>query len=556
MLFNSLEFLVFLPIVYVLYRVLPFRGQNHMLLGASYIFYGWWDWRFLFLTAFSTTIDFWVGLTMQNRLGRREKLVPAIFITCSAILFLGMRPGAIGSRLLGDPTAPPIVKPILPWVIAGVVAVLVIAAVWYHIVVRQSEHRRRKAALLTSVVCQLGLLGVFKYFNFFAETFVSGLHAAGIQADPVLIHVILPVGISFYTFQSLSYAIDIYRRQFEPTDRFFDFALFVAYFPQLVAGPIERARHLLPEFQKPRILTLEQSGRGLYLIMLGMFKKVAIADGVAPSVNQVFGSTGVVTSTDVLVGTVLFAIQIYCDFGGYSDIARGVSKLFGIDLMVNFNLPYFAKSPREFWRRWHISLSTWLSDYLYKTLGGNRGTLAFVCRNLMITMLLGGLWHGAAWNYVLWGFYHGALLCVHRLWTYPRREQELPSFPAASVGAAAVRQRTKPLLGAAKIGIFFLFTLYGWLLFRATSLDQVVDFTRLIFTGFGGFDYGAALPRLSAIAGIPLIAAMEFVEYNLGDRYWYRRLPLPIFGLLSAALLFLTLMGTSNEPAQFIYFQF
>ncbi len=556
MLFNSLEFLIFLAIVYTLYRLLPFRPQNYMLLGASYIFYGWWDWRFLFLTAFSTTIDFWVGLTMQNRLGRREKIVPAVFITCAAVLFLGMHPGAIPGALLGNPPQVPIIKPILPWVILGILAVLAIAAGWYHLVSRFSEHHRRKAALLTSVVCQLSLLGVFKYFNFFEESLLSGLHGLGMDVNPVLISVILPVGISFYTFQSLSYAIDIYRGQFEPTDRFFDFALFVSYFPQMVSGPIERARHLLPEFQKPRVITLDQSARGLFLIMQGMFKKVAIADGVAPSVNQIYSSTGMVTSTDVIVGTFLFAIQIYCDFSGYTDIARGVSKLFGIELMLNFNLPYFAKNPRDFWQRWHISLSTWLSDYLYKTLGGNRGSLAFTCRNLMLTMLLGGLWHGAAWNYVLWGFYHGTLLCVHRVWNFVKGGTSVGQMRAAPLGAAVAERRQNPLIGAAKIGFFFLFTLYGWLLFRATSLHQVVDFTRLIFTGFGRPDYGAAIPRLSALAGIPVLAALEFIQYNSDDRYWYRRLPLPLFGLLSATLLFLTLMGTSNEPAQFIYFQF
>jgi alginate O-acetyltransferase complex protein AlgI len=555
-LFNSLQFLVFLPIVYALYRILPFRRQNHMLLAASYIFYGWWDWRFLFLTAFSTTIDFWVGLTMQNRLGTREKIVPAISITCAAVLFLGMHPGAIPASILGYSDHPPILKPILPWVFFGIISVLALASGWYHIVSRMSEHGRRKAALLTSVVCQLSLLGVFKYFNFFVETFAAGLHGLGVQADPVLINVILPVGISFYTFQSLSYAIDIYRGEFEPTDRFFDFALFVSYFPQMVAGPIERARHLLPEFQTPRVITLEQSARGLYLIMLGMFKKVAIADGLAPSVSQVYSSTGRVTSADVIVGTMLFAMQIYCDFSGYSDIARGVSKLFGIDLMRNFNLPYFAKSPRDFWQRWHISLSTWLSDYLYKTLGGNRGTIAFTCRNLMITMLLGGLWHGAAWNYVLWGFYHGALLCAHRVWTAVRGNRATGQMRAAPLGAAVVQRTEGILVGAAKIAFFFLFTLYGWLLFRATSLHQVVDFTRLLFTNVGMHDFGAAIPRLSALAGIPVLVAMEFVEYNSADRYWYRRLSLPLFGLLTATLLFLTLMGTSNEPAQFIYFQF
>lgn len=542
MLFNSIEFLIFLTIVYALYRVLPFRPQNYMLLTASYIFYGWWDWRFLFLTAFSTVIDYWVGLTMQDRLHTRAKVVPAIFITFAAILFLGMRPEGIGDAIIeGD--AGSLIKPIMPWVLAGVVAVLGIASIWYRTVIALPEAKRRKAALLTSVVCQLGLLGVFKYFNFFADSLVNALHGVGIEADPVTINVILPVGISFYTFQSLSYAIDIYRREFEPTDRFFDFALFVSYFPQMVAGPIERARHLLPEFQKPRVLTLEQSSRGIYLIILGLFKKMAIADGVAPSVNQVFGATGVVTSADVIVGTLLFAVQIYCDFSGYSDIARGTSKLLGIDLMRNFNLPYFAKNPQDFWRRWHISLSTWLSDYLYKSLGGNRGSLAFTCRNLMLTMVLGGLWHGAAWNYVLWGFYHGSLLSIHRVYRQGRD------------GAAANGNRNL-LIQAARIGIFFLFTLYGWLLFRATSLAQVTDFTALVASGRGLLDYGGSIPQFSAILGVPLLVAAEVIEYNTGDRYWYRRLPLPLLGLFVAAMIFLIFMGMSNEPAQFIYFQF
>ena len=236
----------------------------------------------------------------------------------------------------------------------------------------------------------------------------------GIEGHQLHLNIVLPVGVSFYTFQSLSYTIDIYRKQFKPTDRFFDFALFVAYFPQLQAGPIERGRQLIPQLSRPRLLNIDQISRGMYLIVLGFFKKIAIADGVAPIVDQVFGSNGRVSWIDVIVGAVLFAVQIYCDFSGYTDIARGLSKMFGIDLMVNFNQPYFATNPQDFWRRWHISLSTWLRDYLYVPLGGNRGGLLFVCRNLMITMLLGGLWHGAAWNFVLWGFYQGALLCTYR----------------------------------------------------------------------------------------------------------------------------------------------
>jgi alginate O-acetyltransferase complex protein AlgI len=543
LLFNSLEFLVFLAIVYALYRVLPFRLQNYMLLAASYVFYGWWDWRFLFLIAFSTVVDFWVGLTMQNQIGRREKVLPSVFIALAAMLFLGTHPPELVASLVGQSSGGEAIRPIMPWIVGGIAVFLTAAALWYRTLMGMSEKARRKAALLTSVIVQLGLLGTFKYFNFFADSFVTALNRFGYDPDPLTISIVLPVGISFYTFQSLSYAIDIYRGDFKPTKRFFDFALFVSYFPQMVAGPIERARHLLPEFQKARVITLEQSARGVYLILLGLFKKVAIADGVAPAVNQVFGSSGVVTAGDVVIGTLLFAVQIYCDFSGYSDIARGVSKLFGIDLMLNFNLPYFAKSPRDFWRRWHISLSTWLSDYLYRSLGGNRGTLAFTCRNLMLTMILGGLWHGAAWNYVLWGFYHGTLLSAHRIATDGK-------------GAPAAPERKNYVIGAAKIGFFFVFTLYGWLLFRATSLEQVVTFTGLLLTGSGGLDYGAAIPRLSAAIGIPLLIAMELIEYNSGNRYWYRRLRLPLMGLFAALMLFLILMGASNEPAQFIYFQF
>ena len=323
MLFNSLEFLVFLAIVYTLYRILPFRRQNYMLLGASYIFYGWWDWRFLFLTAFSTTIDYWVGLTMQNRLGRREKIVPAVFITCAAVLFLGMHPGAIPTAILGDPSRRAIIKPILPWVFLGIIAVLAIAGAWYRVVARLPEHRRRKAALLTSVVCQLGLLGVFKYFNFFAETFVAGFRSLGIEVDPVLINVILPVGISFYTFQSLSYAIDIYRGQFEPTDRFFDFALFVSYFPQMVSGPIGGASPVagIPETARHHARaewarSLPDHGRHVQKGGHRGWRRAFREPGLRKYGRRHFCRRNCRHPA--------FAVQIYCDFSGYTDIARGV----------------------------------------------------------------------------------------------------------------------------------------------------------------------------------------------------------------------------------------
>jgi D-alanyl-lipoteichoic acid acyltransferase DltB (MBOAT superfamily) len=266
---------------------------------------------------------------------------------------------------------------------------------------------------------------------------------------------------------------------------------------------------------------------------------VAIADGLAPTVDQAFADPNASWAT-VVVGTAAFAIQIYCDFSAYSDIARGVAKLFGVELMLNFNQPYFARSPRDFWQRWHISLSTWLSDYLYKPLGGSRGSLAMTCRNLMLTMILGGLWHGAAWNFVLWGLYHGTVLSIHRV----LRE---------NWGAA----RDTALQAVLKTAAFGVVTLYGWLLFRATSFEQIASFTSILLTGKGGLAIEAARPGFSAVLGIVLLVIWEFAQYRSGgNARFYRALPAPLTGFAVACMLFLILMGASNEPAQFIYFQF
>jgi len=554
MLFNSPEFIVFFLLVYALYLALPFRLQNYMLLVVSYVFYGWWDCRFLFLVALSTTIDFWVGLMIENgRLRPREWILPALFLTISAVVFLGLDPVALLNPLHGghlDLGA--LVKvPLIGWAFAGILAFIALISLLFWFFARMAEPARRTCCLMVSLVTQLGLLGVFKYFNFFAESLGAALDAIGIQSSSLHLNIVLPVGVSFYTFQSLSYTIDIYRRQFKPTDRFFDFALFVAYFPQLQAGPIERARQIIPQLSNPRHITLDQTSRGLYLIVLGFFKKVAIADGVSPIVDQIFATGGHVSWIDVVIGTVLFAMQIYCDFSGYTDVARGISKLLGINLVVNFNQPYFATNPQDFWRRWHISLSSWLRDYLYVPLGGNRGSLAFVCRNLMITMVLGGLWHGAAWNFVLWGFYQGLTLCIYRVWIEQRnrRSQVQPS----SQSRAMDPHRLRHLIAMAG---FFVVICYGWLLFRAHSLAQIVKFTSLLVTDFGNFNYGAGTPRLSALLGMTLLLAMEVTQYWKADTHFYQRFPVAFRGLLIAAMIVVTLIGMSNEPAQFIYFQF
>ena len=540
MLFNSLEFFVFLAIVYALYRALPFRGQNWLLLAAGYVFYGWWDWRFLFLLIFSTTIDFWSGLVLdRGRLTRHQFAVPALFLTSAAMLLLGCDVSELLRLVRGAGTGVPLQTPMMHYVLIGIPLFLAGITLTYRVLTKLPEEQRRKTCVAISVTLQLVVLGFFKYFNFFVDSLVESLNAAGFAAKASHFSIVLPVGISFYTFQSMSYAIDIYRRELKPTDRFFDFATFVGFFPQLVAGPIERARNLLPQISQPRHITGEQIRHGLFLIVFGLFKKVAIADGMATLADQAYAVPDASWGT-VVVGTMAFAVQIYCDFSGYSDIARGVAKLFGIELMLNFNQPYFARSPRDFWQRWHISLSTWLSDYLYKPLGGNRGSLAFTCRNLMLTMLLGGLWHGAAWNYVLWGLYHGTALSAHRVIT-------------SRTGPA----RDGAILAVLKMAGFGIITLYGWLLFRARSFDQVVGYTATLFSGRGGLAIDAGRPAVSSAIGVMVLIVWEIAQYRQGgDACFYRKFHPAIVGFFVALMLFLTVMGASNEPAQFIYFQF
>src|ERR1022692_1664999 len=413
MLFNSLEFFVFLACVYVLYRALPFRWQNWMLLVAGYVFYGFWDVRFLFLIAFSTTVDFSIGMLMSDRaMSARQRWTASSFIVGAACFALCPNWSALKAVGAGTSGGFFTLQTLGIEVLAGTLIFVLVANLAIGAVPQPATERTPKVLIVCSVFVNLAFLGFFKYFNFFVDTAEHSLRAMGIDPANFRLSVVLPVGISFYTFQSLNYTIDVYRRRIAPTPRFWDFALFVAYFPPMVAGPIERARHLLPQITRPRRLRLSQSMDGIVLILLGLFKKVAIADGIAPAVASVYASTGNVSQSDVALATLLFAIQIFCDFSGYSDIARGVSKLLGIELILNFNLPYFSKNPSEFWRRWHISLSSWLRDYLYIPLGGNRFGPVRTYFNLFLTMLLGGLWHGAAWNYVLWGDIKGRCCAV------------------------------------------------------------------------------------------------------------------------------------------------
>jgi D-alanyl-lipoteichoic acid acyltransferase DltB (MBOAT superfamily) len=385
MTFDSVTYIFFLPIVWATYLLLRHRGQNTWLLAASYLFYGWWDIRLLSLIVLSTATDYcWALLISRDRVTRGQYLTAAGSFLAAFGFFVVM-PSTLG--WIGLANALPI-DPLAAF--AGLSLATALIPILHRSLRASDPARRKKAYLVISLSSNLAMLGVFKYFNFFIDSAEAVASRLGMtNVDLLHLDIILPVGISFYTFQTMSYVIDVYRGKARETDDYLSFSLFVAYFPQLVAGPIERASHLLPAILNARRITIEGISSGAYLIALGLFKKIAVANGLADSVNSVYGSSGQVTGVDVAVATFFFAIQIYCDFSGYSDIARGTSKLFGIDLMRNFEQPYFSANPSEFWRRWHISLSTWLRDYLYISLGGNREGSRKTYRNLMITMLLG-----------------------------------------------------------------------------------------------------------------------------------------------------------------------
>jgi D-alanyl-lipoteichoic acid acyltransferase DltB (MBOAT superfamily) len=475
MLFNSLEFFIFLPVVLGVYYLLSMRMQNAWLLVASYVFYGWWDWRFLGLILVSTVVDYIVGI----ELGRTEDV------------------------------------------------------------------QRRKRLVAISLASNLGILGVFKYYGFFVGSFAGLVESFGLQANITVLQFVLPVGISFYTFQTLSYTLDVYRRRIEPTTDLFTFALYVAYFPQLVAGPIERAHHLLPMLQARRTIYWIDIAVGFELILIGFFKKVAVADVLGPLVDQRFADPSLSSGFDLLMTTYLFAFQIYGDFSGYSDIARGVSRLFGVDLMRNFNQPYLSQSITEFWRRWHISLSTWLRDYLYISLGGNRKGLKRTYINLMATMLLGGLWHGANWTFVVWGGLHGIYLAAHKA---------LLSFS----GRSGPARDSRIAAGLVKTFVTFQLVCLTWIFFRAADLDSAMEIlARIVTMQPGTGTLPSMLPGQRILLLIGTLLALDIWQARRGDHaimvswHWMAR----AFGYAALILITLTL-GNLVDEVPFIYFQF
>ena len=404
MFFNSIDFAIFFPIVFILYWFVTkgnLRLQNILLLVSSYFFYACWDWRFMFLLIFSTLLDYFTGIKIHEAINQRKKMF------------------------------------------------------W----------------LWLSIGVNLGFLGVFKYYNFFAASFADGLSLLGFKANFGTLQVILPVGISFYTFHGLSYVIDLYKNRIKPERNFIDYSLFVSFFPLLVAGPIERATHLLPQIIKKREFDYSRAVDGLRQILWGLFKKIVIADNCATYVNQIFGSYETQSGSTLLLGAILFAFQIYCDFSGYSDIALGTARLFGIELLRNFAFPYFSRDIAEFWRRWHISLTTWFRDYLYIPLGGSRGGKWQAIRNTFIIFLVSGFWHGANWTFLAWGTFHALLFLPLLLLQRNRKNTN-------SVAENRILPNLKELIQMIST---FLLVVFGWIFFRAETIGKALDYIARLF---------------------------------------------------------------------------
>jgi D-alanyl-lipoteichoic acid acyltransferase DltB (MBOAT superfamily) len=477
--FNSVAFAIFLPLVFAVYWAMargPLRRQNLFVLLASYVFYGWWDWRFLGLIWISSATDYWVARAIR---------------------------GSRGSR-------------------------------------------RKKRLLLVSIGVNLGILGLFKYFDFFAGSLADLLAVVGMQLDAVTLEVVLPVGISFYTFQTLSYTIDVYRGRIEPSTDWVAFFSFVAFFPQLVAGPIERAGNLLPQFLCRRVFSHDRAVSGLRLILWGLFKKLVVADRLAPFVDLVFGPEASPSALMVAVGSCAFSFQVYCDFSGYSDIAIGTARLFGFNLMTNFRAPFFSASMTDMWRRWHISLSTWFRDYVYHPLGGNRVSMGRSIFNILLTFAAAGLWHGAGLNFVAWGLFLGVALSVERL------------------AAGLLGERLKVPNVLAVMATFATFSMSA-LIFRSRDLAHAGSMIQRLFTG-GGTDtlaqavdtvFGSRLEVGYILLSIVLLMLVDFVSQKRDWSSWFVSAPRTLrWAIYYAVVVWTLFFGEFSTAPDFVYFQF
>jgi len=481
--FTQPEFLIlfslFLPIYFMLRRRL--RAQTLVLTIASYIFYAWFDWRFLGLLLLSTIVDFYFAIVIDYAKHSEKQPYPINVAKCT---------------------------------------------------------------LWASVAYNLAVLGFFKYFDFFMGSLQVMLDRLGLHESLPILQIVLPAGISFYTFQSLSYVIDVYDGKLRATNRLADYAAYISFFPHLVSGPILRGAYLMPKIVHERKMSLPLALSGLQLALWGYFTKLVLADNMASIVNRIFLNPSP-HGAGVIIATYAFAFQIYGDFMGYTNIARGISRMMGFELVLNFNLPYFAANPGDFWRRWHISLSSWLRDYLYIRLGGNRNGRLQTYRNLLITMILGGLWHGAAWNFIIWGAYHGVLLAIHRAFRDGKR----------ALAAAAANQEGARLLNGLKIVCFFQLTCIGWLIFRARGFHDIVAKFKavLLYTKLDDFWSPEAGQLLAFV--VPFLA-FEVYQYLTGDLEPWRRWPGAVRILWYVALLVLIAILVPEVQTPFIYFQF
>ena len=483
MFFNSIDFAIFLPIVFALYWFVTnksLRMQNLLIFAASYLFYGWWDWRFLSLILFSTIVDYLIGITL----------------------------------------------------------------------LKQENQTKRKMLLWTSIIVNLGFLGFFKYYNFFLDNFITAFSFFGTEIQPNTLNIILPVGISFYTFQTLSYSIDVYKRKLEPTKDFIAFSAFVCFFPQLVAGPIERATHLLPQFYKKRTFDYSNAVDGMRQILWGLFKKIVIADNCAYYANLIFNNSADYSGSTLVLGAIFFTFQIYGDFSGYSDIAIGTSRLFGFDLMRNFNFPYFSRDIAEFWRRWHVSLSTWFRDYLYIPLGGSKGGTWMKVRNTFIIFIVSGFWHGANWTFIVWGALNAVYFLPLLIANKNRNNLE-------TVALGRILPNTRELFS---ILFTFSLTVFAWIFFRAESIDHAVSYIAEMLSpslfSVPKFAYmSRALNTLLLIVFFILVEwngrEGQYAIYEIGKK-WHR----PIRWAFYSTLIFLIGMYMQTEESPFIYFQF
>ncbi len=482
MLFNSLNFAFFLPVVFVLYWFATrgrLRLQNLLLLGSSYFFYACWDWRFLFLLIFSTLLDYITGLKMEEAPNSKARTF------------------------------------------------------WFWL----------------SILVNLGFLGVFKYYNFFATSFAEAVSPLGWQVNPWTLKVILPVGISFYTFHGLSYVIDIYKNRIKAERNFIDYSVFVSFFPLLVAGPIERATHLLPQIKNPRTFRQAQAVDGLKQMLWGLFKKIVIADQCAQYANTIFAHTADYSGSTLFMGGVFFAVQIYGDFSGYSDIALGTARLFGIELLRNFSFPYFSRDVAEFWRRWHISLSGWFRDYLYIPLGGSQGGLWIKVRNTFIIFLVSGFWHGANWTFIFWGLLNAVYILPSILFHTNRN----------NLNTVAAGKWLPSLRELVSILVTFCLTVLAWIFFRSDTLSQAFTHIAGIFSPsfffVPHFTYGKqSIPTI-------LLCFLFFAVEWLGreQAYAIEQCFVNKPALLRWSFYYLLIIGIfywGGSKQQFIYFQF